>query len=278
MFSTRLNPTKPPAAHRAILERVGAACRELRSIEDEYSEDVQVNDQTLFIFGKHGVLGFGVPVEQGGVGDDALLLAMAAERIGREGLKLVRWFADYVAPRVAAGSGSATVADQKDTANALAALLFYHRLNLSFCWAAGRVGVLADCLEAVAPFCAQQLEAGAVANAAAIEAMVSKIAGDLEATRAMTYAAAELKTELQQHSHSGHLRLETGTLVAESYLVSARAVEQMFEQLGSVEVGGQFLIDRLPSRHRRFIHHRGELRAEPDDWVEAQIARFYLFE
>lgn len=277
MFSTRLNPTKPPAVHRSILERVGAACRELRTIEDEYSEDVPVNDQTLFIFGKHGVLGFGVPVEQGGVGDDALLLAMAAERIGREGLKLVRWFAEHVGPRVSAGSGSTTPADPKDTVDALEALLFYHRLNLSFCWAAGRIGVLADCLETVAPSCAEQLKAGAVADAAAVERMVARIAGDLEATRAITYAAADSKTDLKRHPHSRHLRLETGTLVAEAYLVSARSVEQMFEQLQSVVVGGQFLVERLPPRHRRFVH-RGALRAEPDDWVESQIARFYLFE
>lgn len=278
MFSTRLNPTKPPAAHRAILERVGAACRELRPIEDECWARGQTNDQTKPIFDKHGVTTIGVAVDQGGAGDDPLLVALAAERIGREGLRLVRWFADHVASR-ADGDVIGMPNDEGGvSSNDPAESLFRFRLNLSFCWAAGRIGVLADCLETIAAFCAERIQAGGDAtNTSAIERMVAQLAADLEATRAVTYAAAELKAELYRHPHSQHLRLEAGTLVAEAYHVSARSVAQMFEQARLLAATGQPLVGCLPLRHRSFADS-GDLRAEPDEWVESQIARYYLFE
>ena len=93
MFKTRLNPTKPPARHRSVLERVGAACRELRPIEDACATEMRVNEQTPRIFARHGVHRVGVSAEFDGAGDDPLLVAMTAERIGREGFAPLDCFA-----------------------------------------------------------------------------------------------------------------------------------------------------------------------------------------
>ena len=80
MFKTRLNPTKPTASHRAVLEHVGAACRELRAAVKAGSLRPNDMDQTRQIFEKHRVFSIGVPAEFGGAGDQPLLVAL---EIGR---------------------------------------------------------------------------------------------------------------------------------------------------------------------------------------------------
>mgnify|MGYP001573192135 CR=1 FL=1 len=252
MFSTRLNPTKPPAAHRAILERVGAACRELRPVEDECCATGRMNTQAESIFQKYGVMTLGTPVEHGGIGADALLVVMAAERIGREGVRLVRWFGEHV--------GS------------------HDPLQRFLCLAAGGIGVIADCLETTASFCAEQIKSVAADEPpSAIEHHVTLTACDLEATRAITYAAAELKSELDRHPHSSHLQLEAGTLISEALHVSLGAMSRMFDRAKSLAIAGTPLVDSLPPRHRL----QGGVQLLGGDLAESltkQIARFYLFE
>jgi alkylation response protein AidB-like acyl-CoA dehydrogenase len=252
MFSTRLNPTKPPAAHRAILERVGAACRELRPIEDEGCATGRVHRQAVSIFQQHRVLDLGKPAEHGGIGADALLMAMAAERIGREGVRLVRWFADH-----AAG---------------------YDPLQRSLCLAAGGIGKVADCLEITASFCAERIKHVAGGKPPSeIEHHVALTACDLEATRAITYAAAELKSELDRHPHSSHLQLEAGTLIREALHVSLGAVSRMLERGNTLVIAGKPIADCLPPRHRL----DGAVQLLGGDLAESlakQIAHFYLFE
>lgn len=97
MFATRLNPTKPSAGHRAVLERVGAACRELRPIEEARCHEHRLDDQIAGVFAKHGVLGVGIAPEHGGLGTEPLLCAMTAERIGREGQTPGNYFASHFA-------------------------------------------------------------------------------------------------------------------------------------------------------------------------------------
>ena len=278
MFSTRLNPTKPPAAYRAILERVGAGCRKIRPIEDECSSFDRVAEQSQSILTEHGVLGIGVPASRGGVGDDPLLIAMTAERIGREGLRLVRWFAEHVANVANRPAGSESSANAASVQDDTADVEFRYRLNLTFCWSAGRIGVIADCLETVVAFCGESIRGnGSVQPDPAIERLVAELASGLEATRAITYAAAELKAELDRHPNSKHLRLETGTLVAEAYAVSAKSLSLMVLLTRATTVGGSPVVACLPPRHRLFVE-RAKVAAEPDEWVESQIARYYLFE
>jgi alkylation response protein AidB-like acyl-CoA dehydrogenase len=252
MFSTRLNPTKPSAAHRAILERVGAACRELRPIEDESCAAGRANPQAESIFQKHRVSGLGIPTENGGVGTDPLLVVMAAERIGREGVRLVRWFAEHAA------SGES--------------------LKRSLYLAAGGIGVIADSLEMTAAYCAERIKnESAGESVAEIELHVALTACDLEATRAITYAAAELKAELDRQPNSSHLQLETGTLISEALLVSLGATARMFDRAKSLMFTGKPLADCLPPRHRLDGAAQlcgGDLAAS----VTKQIARFYLLE
>lgn len=101
MFATRLNPTKPTAAHRAVLERLGAACRELRASEDAAYLQRRVNSARTTVFARQTVLGIGVATEYEGAGDDPFLLTLAAERLGREGASPALFFA-----RHAGGAGT----------------------------------------------------------------------------------------------------------------------------------------------------------------------------
>ena len=278
MFSTRLNPTRPPAAYRAILERVGAACREARPIEDECLSLGKSDERTQSILADHGVTAIGIPISEGGAGDDPLLVAMTAERIGREGLKLVEWFAEHVAGSATRAAGPETAASAEARPDDLDYAEFRYRSNLAFCWAAGRIGVLADCLETIASFCAERIrDNGSASTEPAIVRIVAQTGSDLEATRAITYAAAELKAEFDRHPHSKHLRLEAGTLVAEAYQVSARSVVRMILLTRGTTIAGAPLANCLPPRHRVFVEH-GHTAAKPDEWAESQIARYYLFE
>ncbi len=252
MFSTRLNPTKPPAAHRAILERIGAACREIRPIEDECCANGQVNSQAEAVLEKHGVMRVGTPVDRGGSGSDPLLLVLVAERIGREGVRLVRWFTDH-----AAGNDP---------------------LQRFLCLAAGGIGVIADCLETTALFCAERTNRQATDEPPSeIDHYVTLTACDLEATRAITYAAAELKAELDRHPHSPHLQLEAGTLIREALLLSLGAMSRMFDRAQSLAIGGRPIADWLPLRHR-MSRELQMIEGDLAGSLTKQIARFYLLE
>src|SRR5262245_10097091 len=93
MFGTRLNPTKPPAHFRATLERAGAACRKARALRQSNDRDPAERDAAIHdAFVAHGLFGIGVPREANGAVSEELLVAMAIERVGREGLDLVGRF------------------------------------------------------------------------------------------------------------------------------------------------------------------------------------------
>ena len=310
MFKTRLNPTKPSATHRLVLENVGAACRELRVIEDECWAGGRPNDQIQPILQKHGVLGVGTPTAQGGAGDDPLLVAMTAERIGREGLRLVRWFAlqtaagyatRFIAVHVPTKDPSSPVAwlhheeeESFDSAPRISALLSFedhlwkstspeliYDLNLKFCLAAGAIGVVADCLETIVTYCVERIKSGAAeVRQWEIEYDVAKTAIDLEAARAITYAAAELKSEFDRRPHSDHLRLEAGTLVNEALHVSLAAVGWMFARTRESTPVGKPLAECLPPRHRAFVETNKFFHRDIERWrsLLKQIARYYLFE
>jgi len=81
-----------------LLERVDKACKEIRPIEDRcYLED-RINNQIIPIFAKAGLLGLVVPREYGaGQGTDAVTYALAAERIGQEGLGPAAFFSVHTA-------------------------------------------------------------------------------------------------------------------------------------------------------------------------------------
>jgi len=81
-----------------LLERVDRACKEIRPIEDKcYAED-RVDDQVAPILARAGLLGLVVPREYGdGQGVDAVTYALAAERIGREGLGPAAFFSVHTA-------------------------------------------------------------------------------------------------------------------------------------------------------------------------------------
>ena len=85
-------------AQAALLERVDKACKEIRPIEDKcYLED-RIDTQIIPIFAKAGLLGLVVPREYGvGQGVDAVTYALAAERIGQEGLGPAAFFSVHTA-------------------------------------------------------------------------------------------------------------------------------------------------------------------------------------
>jgi alkylation response protein AidB-like acyl-CoA dehydrogenase len=307
MFSTRLNPTKPPAAHRAILERVGAACRELRPIEEACCLEGRPNERTTPILAKHGALKVGIGVEFGGAGTDPLLVAMSAERIGREGSRLVELFASYIVAAAVVGRHGA--AEQK--ARLLPALArgelslerdsracvelgaidveiramlagLTQRRQLKFtadltgrlAFGGGSIGILSDCLESSVELIVNQID---VASARALRLHIAQTASDLEATRALVYAATELKSEHDRRPDSGHLRLEAGTLVAEASFFAAGAVNRMFGRSARIDIDGKPLLSYLPPRHRRT--DRDELIFDKDTRsLVRRIARYYLFQ
>ena len=81
-----------------LLERVDKACREIRPIEDDcYTKD-RVNNQTIAILANAHLLGLLVPKGYGdGQGVDAVTYALAAERIGQEGLGPAAFFSVHTA-------------------------------------------------------------------------------------------------------------------------------------------------------------------------------------
>ena len=311
MFKTRLNPTKPSAGHRAVLERVGAACRELRPIEDACCAEGRRNERAPEILARHGALAIGIDAEFGGAGTDPLLVVMAAERIGREGSHLVNVFAELVSvaavvrrsgeadqkarllPAVARGEvvldrdcgisfdHSAAVAELREMLGdpeRISEFEFTLRLNARLALSAGSIGVLADCLETSAEFAAKRIKGEDATNTPkAVKLHFAQTASDLEATRALVYSAAALKAEFDRHPESDHLRLEAGTLVDEGNFFSAGAVNRMFVRMTRVELGGEPLRMCLPPRHQ-ITPRDALLFDESVDPIAEKIARFYLFQ
>ncbi|GEM_PF-3976730 len=291
----RLNPTKPSAAHRAVLERVGAACREWRlSVKSGKWRveglKVQPRDESVAILAKHGVFRVGVAAEFGGCGTEPLLVVMAAERIGREGLALCEPFvrhAEGVAVLERWGTG-----DQKAThlARAVrgesvlgcvaddAGVRLTARLVGRLATAAGCVGALADSLEALASVIREALTAQPAGDDRAdCERFVADTATDLEATRALVYAAAELKGEFDRHTTSKHLEWESTALVTEAHYLAALAMNRMLHGAGQLLIDGTALIERLPPWHRVALDAT-VLADEPADSLQSLIANYYLFQ
>jgi len=81
-----------------LLERVDKACKEIRPIEDECYKKDRVNRQIIPILANAHLLGLLVPKRYGdGQGVDAVTYALAAERIGREGLGPAAFFSVHTA-------------------------------------------------------------------------------------------------------------------------------------------------------------------------------------
>lgn len=96
MTDYRLVPRQVTPSQLAILNEVDAACRELRPIEDRYYLDRTVNPEVAPTFAKHGVLGFLIPEEYGGLGMDVPLYVWAMERVGQEGTAPRTFFSCHI--------------------------------------------------------------------------------------------------------------------------------------------------------------------------------------
>ena len=391
MFNSRLNPTKPPASHRAVLERVGAACRELRPKEDECADRSCRNDQIVSILARHGVFRVGIAEEFGGVGADPLLIALTAERLGREGFGpssvfaahgaqaaacIAQWGSkdqkDTYLPSAAAGQrlfGSAqnqgtggsqnttctvsfsqtasgfvlngegvlavnverggvlilsalnaggspsvflvdcntpglsadVVPDQARVpsgglvdvtlrncevpeANLLGTLdagdqvAFGLRLNGRFASAAASVGMLADCLESMSAVAAEFLSRNpAAVGQKSLEHLVAETAVNLEAVRALVYAAAELKVDYDRRPYWRHLQLETSTLVSEAKMLADRAVERMLNEAKNIILDPRSVPGLVPVRHQR-LPRPTIMPTESVEDIATNIADYYLFQ
>jgi alkylation response protein AidB-like acyl-CoA dehydrogenase len=343
MFGTRLNPTKPPAHFRATLERAGAACRKARALRQSTDRDPAEGDAEIHdAFVTHGLFGIGVPRDADGTGDEELLVAMALERIGREGLDLAsRFLNDHAVaasvislfgtgeqrnnylPRMPSGqcvslfhrwiripdsacrftyetistgfiidgcfqpervphNPTAMMVVAHDQANAAetcfivdaasftrrlagpddaasatgcsvfalerielpqssalgtvgsaAEVLRAARMQRRLGLAAGAVGAIAEHLERFLEWLAMPRDDAAPSNGRS-EIHIAHTATDLEAARALAYAAAELKAEFNRRPRSDHVAKETNTLVCEALHFAAAATRRMTDRIQSL--------------------------------------------
>lgn len=311
MFKTRLNPTKPPAAHRAVLERVGAACRELRSAQEAWLLQQRPMEQVAQILAKHRVFCVGVPTEFGGAGDQPLLVVLAAERIGREGpLPLAEFMSHLTAAITIARRGTM---EQKEhylrrtvEGSCPVSPMTFRELGLSppdpatdsdgtddyqtelvptfailtarLVFAARDVGAMAESIETLAQIAADKTRSEEVIEGdRPIERFFGHTAADLEAGRAIVYAAAELLAEYDRRPTSKHLELEATTLVSEAKLFVECALERMLARAADASLGGS---DRILHYLPRQLHLTGEeILTEDERWelMEKDIATYYLF-
>lgn len=311
MFSTRLNPTKPTAAQRAVLERVGAACRAVRLEQDAGRLGARPMDRVEQFLAEGGVFSVGVPVEFGGAGDEPFLVALAAERIGREGLVPVGVFLSHLvaAATIArvgtkeqkdqylrgAAAGSVRLSghtlremesssgkmrtdvgpnkDSEDLAVPTAAILTFRLAS-----AAGCVGMLADSIEVLAEVTAAKIRREDVPEGhRQVDRFFAETASDLEAGRAIVYAAAELKAEYDRRPTSKHLELEATTLVNESYLFAQSAIERMLARAAETLLGDSGrVLDHLPPRHD-LAWPVTNIRDDGPESLKNDIASYYLF-
>jgi alkylation response protein AidB-like acyl-CoA dehydrogenase len=390
MFSTRLNPTKPPAGHRAILERLGAACRDLRAGEEACYLQGRANEHQAETFGRHGMLGLGIDEAHGGLGGDALLVVLAAERLGREGGGPALFFTRHTAlgggtisrwgspeqkerwlPRAARGElllgfalaeahaganlaelastfeasdsgfvlngrkawvfngdvlhAVVTFARDKDSGRISAFLVerslagyraapIEHTVGLPtisvcdvwfeqcrlprenligplggglevaatvlqagrLCTAATSVGVMADCLEEAAEFVKLRTHYGQpLAAYQLVQRHITQMAVQLEAARALVYAAAGLQAELNANPSSRHLQMEAGTLVSQAKYYAANAAYDTAQRATQLLGGEGYLLTSRPARHlcdtRAALIYDGT-----NEILEQQIAAYYL--
>lgn len=96
MTDYRLVPRHVTSSQAAVLAEVDAACQELRPIEDRYYLERRVNPEVAPMFAKHGVLGFLIPEEYGGLGMDVPLYVWAMERVGQEGTAPRTFFSCHI--------------------------------------------------------------------------------------------------------------------------------------------------------------------------------------
>jgi len=96
MFDQALIKRTASPQQNVILERVNAACRELRPIEDHYYLERQVNSELAPLFAKHHAIGFLIPAEYGGLGMDVPLYVWAMERLGEEGTAPRTFFSCHI--------------------------------------------------------------------------------------------------------------------------------------------------------------------------------------
>ena len=81
MFGARLHPYKPSPQQRVVLERLGLALRPWNTSERLPAAVAE----PLEALRTRRLTALGCPTADGGLGDDAMLLTLAAERAGREG-------------------------------------------------------------------------------------------------------------------------------------------------------------------------------------------------
>jgi hypothetical protein len=154
-----------------------------------------------------------------------------------------------------------------------------YRVNLKLSLAAGMVGVIADCIDTLVDNIGQTEAAATGAVPPEIERYVALTAENLEATRAITYAAAELKFEFDRRPQSEHLRLEAMTLVNESLHLACHALEVMFAGSREALLAGKPLNEYLPPRLRAYAAGLSQiLPHQLDRSLAKQIARYYLFQ
>jgi alkylation response protein AidB-like acyl-CoA dehydrogenase len=143
--------------------------------------------------------------------------------------------------------------------------------------AAAAVGVVADSLEAMSEITAKRIANDeAAVTLDQVESHIAQTAVELEAARALVYAAAELKAEYDPRPTRGHLRLETDTLVAEAKHFAVGVVNRMFSRAARIDVAGTPLNELLPERHRR-VPRATVLFEETAELLEEKIAPYYLF-
>ncbi len=85
MFGARLHPYRPGAAERMMLERLGGA---LRAACGQNAEALSQPLSVLRELSGRRLTALGCPREHGGLGDGPMALVLAAERAGREGLRV----------------------------------------------------------------------------------------------------------------------------------------------------------------------------------------------
>lgn len=96
MLDYRLIPRQATPAQAEVLRRVDLACQELRPIEDRYYLERRVNSEVAPMFARHGVLGFMIPQEYGGLGMDVPLYVWGMERVGQEGTAPRTFFSCHI--------------------------------------------------------------------------------------------------------------------------------------------------------------------------------------
>jgi alkylation response protein AidB-like acyl-CoA dehydrogenase len=96
MFEAPLVQGPLNSEQAGILQRVDAACRELRPVEDRYYLARTVNSEVAPIFARQNAIGFLIPTEFGGLGMDVPLYVRAMERVGEEGTSPRTFFSCHI--------------------------------------------------------------------------------------------------------------------------------------------------------------------------------------